>query len=179
MATTSFSHRTEHFDISSPKRQAIKLDLLIPDSKTELIDEFCDSLVIPICDHIPDFSPLLEVLTVLLTWLAAGVYVAYSVYTPRDIAIILATAVLQRLLCFIIENIELASRVRRFTPEVGSHCGVCPCGDPLSGLLGSEWCGNCQGYVDWQMSLTADDPDYDPLGVPVGMEHCISKLRRL
>ena len=67
-----------YFDISSPKRQEssvksrshigvhskkrlLNLEQLISGSDTTDLDDFCDSLVIPICDHVPDFKPLRKV----------------------------------------------------------------------------------------------------------------------
>ena len=97
-------------------------------------------------------------------------FTAFLLRRPGDIAIIIASRVLENILGLIIGSLESAgsSKEAAYTSKVqdqvnGFGC-YCPCGDTAPS--GHSFCHNCQGYIDWQASLDEADPDYDPAGDP-------------
>ena len=147
-------------------RRTILLSELIPPELHE--DEIIESLLWPLCDHIPDCSLLLRTLSLPPLGLAAvaGAWVVRRM--ALTIIWLICTAVLLLVIC------SAGSRIVRSSPavcpvtqvpspqlEVCEEPPLCHCCWRNKLVPGHFVCVHCRGWLEWQRSLSPQNSDYD------------------
>ena len=148
--------KTQYFSISSPKRQVLQLDRLIPSKDVLDTDEALCETAVSLCVHIPDLQPLWDSLAICF---ALVVLLGFLANNPHDIISLWVTEALTSV------SSDFFTLAFNWSEKSGSAlkepsvAGLCDCGWPIS-QHGADMCIHCKGWTEWQLSLSEDDPDF-------------------